>query len=162
VTIGASTAPFNKAATRWLGVWLDSQLTLRDHQTTRLKEGHKAMARLRRLTGQMELSPGNCRKVMMACVQSVAVFRSELWWKGDHSRATIGQANGLQLVVNQEAWATTGCFRTTNLRALSMESGLRVAVTQLEYRQRWFELRLLSLPQGDQVREMVRVPTAIG
>jgi len=95
VTIGVSTAPFNKAATRWLGVWLDSQLTLRDHQTTWLKEGHKAMARLRRLTGQMELSPGNCRKVMMACVQSVAVFRSELWWKGDHSRATIGQANGL-------------------------------------------------------------------
>jgi len=149
-------------ATRWLGVWLDSQLTLRDHHATRVKEGHKAMARLRRLTGQMGLAPANCRKVMTACVQSVAMFGSELWWKGDHVRGTIGQADEVQLLVNQEAWATTGCFRTTNLGALSMESGLRAAVMQLENRKRQFGLRLLSLPQGDQAREIVGAPTGIG
>ena len=52
VAVGTSNVPFNKTATRWLGVWLDSQLTLRDHHATRLKEGRKAMARLRRLTGR--------------------------------------------------------------------------------------------------------------
>jgi len=35
--------------------------------------------------------------------------------KGDHTYGTIGQANELQLLVNQEARATTGCFRTTKL-----------------------------------------------
>ena len=90
VIVGASRVPFNKRATRWLGVWLDSQLTLRDHHTTRLKQGQKAMTRLRRLTGQMGLSPANCRKVVTACVQSVAMFGSELWWKGDHVRGTMG------------------------------------------------------------------------
>jgi len=49
---GASNVPFNKTATRWLAVWLDSQLTLRDHHATRLKEGRKAMAQLRHLTGR--------------------------------------------------------------------------------------------------------------
>ena len=34
----------------------------------------------------------------------------------------------------------TGCFRTTNLAALAMESGLRPAAAQLENRQRRFEL----------------------
>ena len=38
------------------------------------------------------------------------------------------------MLVNQEASATTGCFRMTNLGALLMESGLRVATAQLENR----------------------------
>jgi len=99
---------------------------------------------------------------MMACIQSAAMFGSELWWKGDHITGTKGRAEELQLLVNQEARATTGCFRTTSLGALSMESGLRAATTQLENRQRRFGLRLLSLPQGDQAREVVGAPTVIG
>jgi len=71
----------------------------------------------------MGISPANCRKVMTACVQSVAMFGAELWGKGDHVQGTIGRADELQLLVIQEARATTGCFRTTNLGALSMESG---------------------------------------
>ena len=75
---------------------------------------------------------------------------------------TIGRANELQMLVNQEARATTGCFRRTNLGALSMEAGLRAATAQLENRQRRFGLRLLSLPEGDQAREVVGAPTEIG
>ena len=160
--VGGNSVLFNKETTRWLEVWLDSQLTLREHHAARLKQGHKAMTRLRRPIGRMGLSPANCRKVMTACVQSVAMFGSELWWKGDQVRGTMGQVDELQLLANQKARTTTGCFRTTNLGALSMESGLRAATTQLENRQRWSGLRLLSLPQGDQVREVVGAPTGIG
>jgi len=90
------------------------------------------MARLRWLTGQMGLSPANCRKVMTVCIQSIAMFGSELWWKGDHVRGTTVQADELQLLVNQKARATTGSFQTTNLGALSMEPRLRAATAQLE------------------------------
>jgi hypothetical protein len=31
VRVGGREVPFNKETTRWLGVWLDSQLTLKDH-----------------------------------------------------------------------------------------------------------------------------------
>jgi len=163
VKVGDSEVPFNKEATRWLGVWLDSQLTLKEHHATRLKSGRNAMTRLRRLTGKMGLSPINCRRVMMACVQSVAMFGAELWWKGGNVRGTTGRAEELQLLVNQQARATTGAFRTTNLGALSMESGLRPASNQLENRQRRFGLRLLSLPQGDEARKVaIGSSTAIG
>jgi len=43
-----------------------------------------------------------------------------------------------------------------------MKLGLRLAAAQLEHRQRRFGLRLLSLPQGDQAREVVGALTAIG
>jgi len=120
------------------------------------------MNRLKRLTGQMGLSPANCRRVMSACVQSVAMFGAELWCKGGNVRGTTGRAEELQLLVNREARATTGAFRTTNLGELSMESGLRPATNQLENRQRRFGLRLLGLPQGEKAREMVSSNTPLG
>jgi len=90
------------------------------------------------------------------------MFGAELWWKEYLAEGTIGRAMELQLLVNQEARTTTGCVRTTNLGALSMESGLRAATAQLENRQRRFGLRLLSLPEGDQARELVGAPSGIG
>jgi hypothetical protein len=162
IWVGSNVIPFNTAATRWLGVWLDSQLTLKPHHAIRLKEGQKALGRLRRLTGQMGLAPVNCRKVMTACIQSVAMFGAELWWKGDKVQGTMERGNELQLLVNKQARAVTGCFGTTNLGALAMESGLRPATAQLENRQRHFGLRLLSLPDGDQAREVVGMRTGIG
>jgi len=43
-----------------------------------------------------------------------------------------------------------------------MESGLRAATTQMENRHQQFRLRLLSLPQVDQTREIVGAPTELG
>jgi len=50
-TVGNNSVPFNQEATRWLGVWLVSQLTLKEHHAVRMKSGRKAMARLHWLTG---------------------------------------------------------------------------------------------------------------
>jgi hypothetical protein len=111
---------------------LDSQLTLRDHQRAMLKMGRNSMNRLRRLMGQMGLTSANCRKVMTACVQAVAMYGAELWCRGEGSRDTVGGVEELQKHVNQEARAVTGCFQTTNLGALAMEAGIRPAAAQLE------------------------------
>jgi len=162
VKVGGNEVPFNKEATRWLRVWLDSQLTLKEHHTTRLKNGRNALTRLRRLTGQLGLSLANYRKAMTTCIQSVVMFGAELWWKGEGARGTVGRANDLQLLVNRQARVTTGAFWTTNLEALSMESGLRPVTNQLENRQWQFGLRLLSLPRGEKARRIVGADTAIG
>jgi len=58
------------------------------------------MRRFRWLTGLMGLSAANCRKAITACIQSVAMFGSKLWWKGDHIQETIGWADELHLLVN--------------------------------------------------------------
>jgi len=84
VKVGANTVPFDKQAARWLGVWLDSQLALKDHHANWLKNKKNAMARLRRPAGQMGLPPTNCEKAMTACIQSVAMFVPQSWWKRPH------------------------------------------------------------------------------
>jgi hypothetical protein len=43
IQVGTSNIPFNTQATRWLGIWLDCQLTLKGHQAIRLKEGKQAL-----------------------------------------------------------------------------------------------------------------------
>jgi ribonuclease HI len=127
-----------------------------------MKKGRKALVRLRRLAGQMGLTSGNCRKVMTACVQSVAMYGMELWWKGEGKPGMRSGVGELQKLVNQEARAVTGCFRTTNLGALAMESRLRPAAAQLDNRQRRFAARLLSLPVGSEAKGIVGAQSAIG
>jgi hypothetical protein len=90
------------------------------------------------------------------------MFGSELWWKGEATHGTIGRANDIQKLVNEQARAVIGCFRTTNLGTLEMETGFRPAATQLENRQREYGLRLLSLPQGSQARKVVGAVSAFG
>jgi len=104
------------------------------------------MGRLRRLTGQMGISLVNYRKIVTACIQSVAMFGPELWWEGDWVVGNMGRADELQLQINQQARAVTGCFRTTDLGAVVMESGLRIAAAQLDNRVRRFGQGLLRLP----------------
>jgi len=99
---------------------------------------------------------------MTACIQSFSMFGSELWWRGDQTRGAIGQAREIQLLVNLETRGHTGCIRATNLGALLMELGFRPAAAQPENRRWSFGLQLLSLPRGDQARETVGTPTAIG
>jgi len=99
---------------------------------------------------------------MAVCVQSVAMFGAKLWWKGGNAWGTTGRAEELQLLINQQARAVTGAFRTTNLGVLSMESGQRLAANQLENRQWRFGLRLLSFPQGKRARDVVGADMEIG
>jgi len=75
-----------------------------------MKKGRKALARRKRLAGQMGLTSDNCRKVMTTCVQSVAMYGTELWWKGEGKPGMSGGAGELQKLVNQEPRAVTGCF----------------------------------------------------
>jgi len=49
VRVGNHEVPYNKKATRWLGVWLDDMLTLKDHTKKTLAKARKAQSRVRSL-----------------------------------------------------------------------------------------------------------------
>jgi hypothetical protein len=81
--VGIQIAPgvfksFNKQATRWLGVWLDSHLNLKGHHEKMMSKAYRAEARIRSLRGKFGLSPENVRKVQVAAVQAVALYGAEL------------------------------------------------------------------------------------
>jgi len=124
IKTGGREIPFNNEATRWLRIWLDSHLTLGDHQRIMMKKGRSALARLRRLAGQIGLTSGNCRKIMTAFVQSVAIYGTELWWKDEgkqwHGRRNRGTAEAVQpgsmgsysMVPDDEPWDAGDGIRT--------------------------------------------------
>jgi hypothetical protein len=92
------------------------------------------MNRLQRLSGQMGLSPVNFRKVMTACVQSVAMSGAELWRKGDQLTVPLDGQRICGYSSISKLGRLWGAFQTTNQGFLSLESGIRGASTQLDNR----------------------------
>jgi len=45
VRVGRHGVPFNQHATRWLGVWIDSKMTLKEHHSARMKKARTATQR---------------------------------------------------------------------------------------------------------------------
>jgi len=160
IQVGNHQVAYNKEATRWLRVNLDSSLTLDEHHRTRMQKARQAEGRLRRLTDQFGLTPDHCRRTQVACVQASALFGSELWWT--NGRDVKGQANDIQLMVNRQARSTTGCYKSTNTGARVAEAGVRPATSLLDNRQRHFALRLAGLPSSDQARCVVGAKGALG
>jgi len=106
VRVGIHEVPYNKEATRWLGVWLDDILTLNDHTKKTLAKARKAQNRVRSLMTKKGLSSEGCKRIQVAAVQAVELYGSELWWHGQENRA-----QEVQKLLNEQGRRVTGCFR---------------------------------------------------
>ena len=133
--------PFNKEATRWLGVWLDSQLKFTSHINERIRRARNAEIQIKGLTKMQGLVPGLVRRVQLAVVQSTALYGAELWWKGQKNHEQT-----IQKLLNRQARSITGMYPSTPIHPLLCEAGLVPTSTLLNHRQRHYAYRLLSLP----------------
>jgi len=79
VRVGDYEVQSNQHAMRWLGIWIDSKMTLKEHHSARMKKARKVMHCIRRLTGQLGMCPDACRRTLVACVQEPALYGAELW-----------------------------------------------------------------------------------
>jgi len=113
IRVGNYKVQYNKEATRWLGVWLDSMLTLNDHTKKIFAKARRGQNRVRSLMMTKGLNPAGCQKIQIAAVQAVALYRAEFWWKGQKN--TVQE---VQQILNEQGRRVTGCFRTTPQRAL--------------------------------------------
>jgi hypothetical protein len=70
-------------ATRWLGFWLDSKLSFRTHFENRMASAKGALNRVASLSrSNGGLSVNLMPRVVVAAVTSVALYGSEVWWRG--------------------------------------------------------------------------------
>lgn len=74
IRIGDKKVSFNKEATRWLGVWLDSQLKSTSHINERVKRAGTAEILIKGLTKTYGLVPGLVRRIQLSVVQSTALY----------------------------------------------------------------------------------------
>jgi ribonuclease HI len=143
IRVGSHEVQYNKEATRWLGVWLDSMLTLNDHTKKTFAKARRAQSRVRSLMTKKGLSPEGCQRIQIAAVQAVALYGAELWWKGQKNKA-----HEVQVILNEQARRTTGCFRTTPQGALMNDAGLRPANALLNNRVRRYKMRQMMMPDA--------------
>jgi hypothetical protein len=79
------------------------------------------------------------RRVVIAAVTSVALYGSEIWWRGQQDRL-----KRLQLLLNSQARAVTGLLKSTPLALLQEEACLPCAKDLLDHRQTRCPARALS------------------
>ena len=69
---------FNKEATRWLGVWLDSQLKFTSHINERVRRARTAEIQIKGLTKTYGLVASLVRRIQISVVQSTVLYGVEL------------------------------------------------------------------------------------
>ncbi|ODM21086.1 hypothetical protein SI65_04139 [Aspergillus cristatus] len=152
ITIRGHPVSFSLEATRWLGVLLDSGLTLKAHYQDRLQKATRAEARIRALCKTQGLPPGLIWRLQKAVVHAIALYGAELWWRGQKDRE-----QGLQGLINKQARAITGAFKTTPIGPLVREAALEPASSLLDARQRAYAARLMGLPETQPARAILPV-----
>ena len=102
VRVGDYEVQFNQHATRWLGIWIDSKMTLKEHHSARMKKARKANHCIRRLMGQLGMCPDDCRRAARGvCVQASALYGAELWWDDRKGSGVKNRCDELQKLENQ-------------------------------------------------------------
>jgi hypothetical protein len=116
VRIGEQSFAIKQDATKWIGFWPDSKLSFKTHFENRMASAKGALHRVASLSrSNGGLSNDLMRRVIVAAVTSVALYGSEVWWRGQQDRV-----NKLQVLLNSQARAITGLLRSTPLAFLQV------------------------------------------
>ena len=150
--IGTEKIKFNKEATRWLGIWLDSQLKFNAHINEKLQKARTAEIQIKGLTQTYGLAPALIRRIQIAVVQSIALYGAELWWRGQKNHETT-----IQKLFNRQGRAITGMYPSTPIHPLLSEAGLIPAKFLLDFRQKSYAYRLLTLPDYHPTKQILPI-----
>jgi hypothetical protein len=96
------------------------------------------------------LSINLMRRVVVAAITSVALYGSEIWWRGQQDRL-----KKLQLLLNSQARAITGLLRSTPLTFLQQESCLPYAKDLLDHRQTRYAVRALTADRDHPTHQLL-------
>lgn len=74
------TLGFNTEATRWVGVYLDTDLQFRVHKCLSLVKARKANDIVSEPRSTNKLEQSLIRRIQVVAVQAVTLYSVELWW----------------------------------------------------------------------------------
>ena len=133
---------FASEATRWLGIWLDSTLSLAANRRWRIAKTRQAKARLRRIVNKYGVPPAAARNLQTAIVQGTMLYAAELTWSGQK-----GVEREYQWAINRMGRSTLGAFGSTPQGIVAGESGLTPARALLNRRQARLTQSLCARPR---------------
>jgi hypothetical protein len=151
VRISQQTFTIKHKTTRWLGFWLDPKLSFKTHFKNRMASAKGALQQVSSLSrSNGGLSVNLMQRVVTAVVTSVAMYRSEIWWRGQKDRL-----HKVQLLLNSQARAITGLLRSTPQAFLQTASGLPNAQDLLDHCQTKFATRALNANRDHPMHQLL-------
>ena len=118
--MGNQTVRFTQEATRWLGIWLDSTLSLAEDRRRRIGKTRQAEARLRRIISKYGVPLAAARNLQTAIVRGTMLYAAERTWK---RRKSV--EDEYQLAINRMGRATLGAFQPTPRGITAARAALR-------------------------------------
>ena len=97
------------------------------------------------------------RKIQIAAVQTITLFEAEIWWRGQKT-----YQEKIQKPLNRQGRAITGIYQSTPIGPLMGKLGLIPAHILLDYRQRIYAYRLLTLPDGNPAKDILPITLRSG
>jgi hypothetical protein len=144
VQVDSHHVTYNPNAIRWLGYWLDPKLTFNHHHQKWLTKARQQQARLARLCRSQGLPPASTANLQKAVAPSVAMYGIDINAARRYPSRDVGHIASLQLILNRQARAITGCLRTTPLGFLMAEGATRPAEAIVRGREARFRSRTLT------------------
>ena len=120
INVGKETIHPSKLV-RWLGFFLDSKLSYREHVQRKVAAAQQAFYRLQRLGNtQRGLSMQATRLLYIACVASIADYGTQAWW-GKGKKGLLQYFQTLQTAALRQI---LGAFRESPIRAMEIEAAI--------------------------------------
>lgn len=131
----------HKDTVKWLGIYLDNQLSFKGHIATRVSQARSAFYRLGRLANiERGLSPYAIRQLYLVCVTSVADYGSQIYWRSQSCANKL-----LQSLHNLACRKILGVFRTAPALPTSIEASLPSPAIRLNTTIRNYAIRVNQL-----------------
>ena len=129
VQVGTRRIPFAREATRWLGMWLDSSLSLRESKRRVLSRARRADTAVQKMVGKYGIPPASARNLQQALIHGTLLYAAELSWAG-----TKKEERDVQVLTNRMGRASLGVRKTTPVGIITAESALPPAGALLDHR----------------------------
>ena len=137
VHVGGRRVSYNRGATRWLGIWIDSRLNFKENTERATARARKAESRLSSFMRRNGVPPLSARHLQEAIVGSTLMYGSEVTWRGQRF-----MTDSIQKAINRMTRASLGVLKSTPVAFLQSMGGSMPAEARLQFRQACYAGRL--------------------
>ena len=137
-----------KSLVKWLGIWLDSKLTFKQHVEKKTTQALKLLNQIERLSNtERGLSFQAMRQLYIACISSVADYGVPVWW--NNQKNMLEKFQKLQNIALRKM---LGAFKTSPINAMELEASIPPPKVRFERICKNYAWRTLQMHENHPIR----------
>src|SRR5204862_2889522 len=137
-----------KDLVKWLGIWLDSKLTFKQHVEKKTTQALKILNQIERLSNiERGLSFQAMRQLYIACISSVADYGVPVWW--NNQKNMLEKFQKLQNIALRKM---LGAFKTSLINAMELEAFIPPPKVRFERICKNYAWRILQMHENHPIK----------